>query len=294
MKKFNTLKMIAYIILILYAFISLFPFIWSAMISFTPITYQNEEGIRVGVDFMKWPPKINFFKWPITLFNAPATTANYVEIFKITPYFRWILNTFIYAISVTIGNLFFDSLAGYAFARLKFPFKNQIFSLLLATIMIPFPAIIIPTYLLISDFNLLNSYTGLILPKLTMVFGIFLMRQFFLNIPKELEDAAKIDGASIPKTFFKIILPLSKPALGALGIYTFLNTWNDFMWPLIIMQQKEMFTLTLGLNFFKGSFYTVWPYMMAATMLMTAPMIFIFLSMQDNFIEVGASSGLKG
>jgi multiple sugar transport system permease protein len=264
------------------------------MISFTPMTYTDNEGVERGVDIMEWPPEIDLFNFPPSFFGAPATAENYGKVFQITPYARWILNTLIYASLVTVANLFFDGLAGYAFARLRFKGRDLIFSLLMATIMVPFPAIIIPTYLLISSMGLINTFSGLIMPKVSMIFGIFLMRQFFLNLPVEIEEAALIDGASIPRRAFSIIFPMAKPAFITLGIYTFLNTWNDFMWPLIVTTKKEMFTLTIGLNFFKGSFYTVWPYMMAATMLMTAPMILLYFSAQKYFMEVNVSSGMKG
>ncbi len=293
-KRPNYRKTLMYIILIAYALLSLFPFVWSLLISFTPMTYTDDLGVERGVDIMEWPPEMDLFRFPPRFFGAPATGENYEEVFHIAPYGRWILNTLIYASLVTLANLFFDGLAGYAFARLRFRGRDLIFSLLMATMMVPFPAIIVPTYLLVSDMGLINTFMGLILPKISMVFGIFLMRQFFLNLPIEIEEAALIDGASIPRRAFSIMFPMAKPAFITLGIYTFLNTWNDFMWPLIVTTRKEMFTLTIGLNFFKGSFYTVWPYMMAATMLMTAPMIILYFSSQKYFLEVNVSSGVKG
>jgi len=293
-KRRSVRKTVMYTILIIYALISLFPFIWSLMISFTPMTYTDSQGVERGVDIMQWPPEIDLFKLPPHFFGAEATGENYKEVFNIAPYGRWILNTLIYSTLVTIANLIFDGLAGYAFARLRFKGRDTIFSLIMATMMVPFPAIIIPTYLLISKMGFINSFSGLVLPKLSLVFGIFLMRQFFLNLSMEIEEAAIIDGASIPRRAFSIMFPMAKPAFIALGIYTFLNTWNDFMWPLIVTTKKEMFTLTIGLNFFKGSFFTVWPYMMAATMLMTAPMIILYFTSQKYFLEVNVSSGVKG
>ncbi|HOO75508.1 MAG TPA: carbohydrate ABC transporter permease, partial [Tepiditoga sp.] len=147
---------------------------------------------------------------------------------------------------------------------------------------------------LLVKLGLINTYWGLILPKLTNIFGLFLMRQFFLNFPKELEEAATIDGAGIIKRFFKIVIPNSKPAVAALSIYTFLGAWNDFQWPLIVTSKKEMYTLTMGLNFFKTSYYTYWQYLMAGSILMTIPMIIIFLSFQKQFIETGRTAAVKG
>jgi len=282
---------LGYLFLIVYVLISLFPFIWSGLISVTPINYVNDSGEKVGVDLLKWPPKISLI--PFKVFGAPPTLENFAKVFEITPFARWILNTVLYAVLVTLGHLLFDALGGYAFAKLKFPLKNLWFSLFLATLMVPGHVTLIPVYNLMVNMNLTNTYFGLFLPKLTGVFGLFLMRQFFLGVPNSLIEAAKIDGASVPKTFFKIILPISKPAMAALGIYIFLGTWNDFLWPLLMTTQKDMYTLTAGLNFFKSSYYTIWQYMMAASLMITAPMIAVFLSAQKFFIESSASSGVK-
>ena len=285
---------ISYILLITYACLSLIPFVWAFLVSIAPMTYIDEKGEKHGVDVMKWPPQINLFKWPMRVFGAPATLENYVKVFQVVPFARWTLNTVVYALLTTLGHLTFDTLGGYAFARLRFPGKNLIFNMFLATLMIPYHVTIIPVYNLMVRYNLVNTYYGLFLPKLTGVVGIFLMRQFFLSIPRELEEASRIDGAGIFRTFFQIVLPISKPALAALGIYTFLGTWNDFMWPLLITSSSDMFTLTMGLNFFKTSYYTFWQLMMSATLLMTLPMLMVFLTSQRYFIESGAVSGLKG
>ncbi len=294
MKKMKISFTIAYLVLILYAVISLLPFAWSAIVSLTPMRYTDEEGITRGADIMQWPPGISLLEWPPRFFNAPATGENYSEVFRITPYARWILNTIIYAGLVTLGHLVFDALGGYAFARLRFPLRNLWFTLFLATMMIPGHVTMIPNYNLMVRLGFLNSYYGLVLPKLTGVFGIFLMRQFFMGIPRELEEAARIDGASIIKTYFKVVLPISRPALAALGIYIFVGTWNDFLWPLLMATRKEMYTLTVGLDFFRTSYYTYWQYMMAASIMMIIPMIVLFLGFQRNFIETGMASGVKG
>lgn len=291
-KKFKISLIVAYTILIAYCVISLFPFLWSAAVSFTPMTYENEQGEQVGVDIMKWPPGIHLFKGEF--FDAPGTFENYVEIFKITPFARWILNTVIYAVIVTLGNIFLDAIGGYAFARLKFPLKNFWFIAFLSTLMLPMHVKMIPLYNLMVNYNLVNTFGGLIIPKITQVFGLFMMRQFFLGIPASIEEAAKLDGASIFTTFFKIILPMSKPAMAALSIYVFMGTWNDFLWPLLMTSKKEMFTLTMGLNFFNATYYTFWQYMMAASILITLPMIAIFISFQKQFIDSGITSGVKG
>ncbi|HCZ07164.1 MAG: multiple sugar transport system permease protein [Thermotogota bacterium] len=286
-------RTIAYILLITYAIISFGPFVWALLVSITPMTYEK-DGQRFGVDIMQWPPKINLFSWPPRVFGAPATLSNYRTVFEVVPYARWILNTVIYAGLTTLGHLLFDSMGGYAFARLRFPGKNLIFTLFLATMMVPAYVTIIPVYNLMVRYNLVNTYAGLFLPKLTGVVTLFMMRQFFLNLPTEIEEAAIIDGAGVVRRFFQIALPMAKPALAALAIYTFLGTWNDFLWPLLMTSDKSMFTLTMGLNFFRTSYYTFWQLMMAATLFMTLPMVIVFLSFQRYFIESGVTSGLKG
>ncbi|MCD6449263.1 MAG: carbohydrate ABC transporter permease [Thermotogaceae bacterium] len=295
-RKLKISFIISYLILIVYAVVSLFPFIWAFLVSTTPLNgIDPATGEKFGVDIMQWPPNINLFRIPPKVFGVNATLENYKKIFEVVPYYsRWFLNTVIYALALTIGNVILDTLGGYAFARLKFPLRNFWFILFLSTMMVPFQVTMIPQYNLMVKLGLVNTYPGLIIPKLTSVFGLFLMRQFFLNFPKELEEAAIIDGAGIFKTFFRIALPNARPAVTALSIYTFLGAWNDFIWPLIITSSKEMYTLTMGLNFFKTSYYTFWQYMMAATILMTIPMIIIFLSFQNQFVETGRFSSLKG
>ena len=283
------MRALAYSILLLYAVLSLLPFVWAFLVSVAPVSYEGKS-----VDIMQWPPRINPFKIPPEVFGAPATMENYALVFREVPYARWFLNTLLYASLTTLGHLVLDSFAGYAFARLKFPGKNALFAFLLSLMMVPPYVTIIPVYNLMVKYNLVNTYWGLFLPKLTGVFGLFLMRQFFYSIPLEIEESAMIDGAGVLTRFFKIALPMSKPALIALAIYTFLGSWNDFLWPLIITNDKSMFTLTMGLNFFRTTYYTFWQLMMAATIMMTIPMIVIFLVFQRYFVETGISAGLKG
>ncbi len=282
-------EIFAYVILIGYAIASLTPFFWAFLVSITPVSYAGKS-----VDIMQWPPKINPFHIPPIVFGVPATFENYVKVFEEVPYARWFLNTLIYAGLTTIGHLILDSFGGYAFARLNFPGKNVIFAFLLSLMMVPVYVTVIPVYNLMVRYNLVNTYWGLFLPKLTGVFGLFFMRQFFYSLPKEIEESAMMDGAGVLTRFFSIALPMSKPALIALAIYTFLGSWNDFLWPLIITSDKSMFTLTMGLNFFRTTYYTFWQLMMSATILMTLPMVIIFLIFQRYFVETGITSGLKG
>ncbi|MDY6894636.1 MAG: carbohydrate ABC transporter permease [Thermotogota bacterium] len=294
-KKWKVARIISYIVLIAYTLISLFPFLWAALVSFVPMNYVDENAVTKGTDVMSWPPKIRIFEWPPKAFGAPLTFENYAKVFEVVPlYSRWFLNTVLYAGFITLGNLLIGTLGGYAFARLRFPLKEVWFALFLGTMMVPAQVTMIPQYTLMVNWDLVNTYYGMVFPKLANIFGLFLMRQFFMNFPKEMEEAARIDGAGIGGTFFRIVLPNARPAVGALAIYTFLGAWNDFQWPLIITSQKEMYTLTLGLNFFKTSYYTFWQYMMAATIIMTIPMIIIFLSFQKQFVETGRAAAVKG
>jgi multiple sugar transport system permease protein len=293
MKNWQMARKISYIILIVYAIVSLTPFIWALLVSVAPMNYLL-NGKLTGVNIMQWPPEINIFKLPPEVFGAPSTFSNYAQVFTVTPYARWILNTLIYAGFVTIGNLFFDAMAGYAFAKLKFPGKDIIFTILLGTLMVPFPVTIIPVYNLLVNFNLVNTYAGLIFPKIASVTGLFLMRQFYMSVPDELDEAAKVDGAGIFRRFWQIDSPVALPAFATLAIYTFMGMWNDFFWPLIVTSNKNMFTLAMGLNYFRTSYYTFWQLMMAASLLMTIPMIVIFLSFQRYFVETDVSSAVKG
>jgi multiple sugar transport system permease protein len=281
------------VLLVSYAVVCVFPFFWAFLVSLTPLTWLNAAGEQAGVDIMRWPPDINLFK--LKVFGVPATFANYLEIFKVVPWFgRWFLNTIVFATLVTIGTVFFNTLAAYAFARLRFPFRDFWFTLFLATLMVPTNAIMIPLYTLLIDLGFVNTYQGLILPKFINVGILFFMRQFFIDFPLALEEAAHIDGASIPRIFFNVVLPNAKAPMAAQGIYVFLGAWNEFMWPLIVTSNKEMYTLTIGLAFFKSSYYTYWQYLMAASLLATLPMVIFFLVFIRQFVGNNISSGIKG
>ncbi len=280
-------------ILIVYAIICIFPFLWAFLVSLAPLTAINATGERSGVDIMRWPPGINPLK--LQVFGVKGTLTNYLEIFKVVPWLgRWFLNTVGFAAAITLGTVFFNTIAAYSFARLRFPMREFWFTLFLATLMVPTNAIMIPLYTLLIDLGFVNTYQGLILPKFVNVGILFFMRQFFIDFPVALEEAARIDGASVPRTFFNIVLPNAKAPMAAQGIYVFLGAWNEFMWPLIVTSNKEMYTLTIGLAFFKSSYYTYWQYLMAASLLATLPMVVIFLIFQRQFIGSAMSSGIKG
>jgi multiple sugar transport system permease protein len=177
---------------------------------------------------------------------------------------------------------------------MKFPAKNFIFMVFLGSLMVPGHVTLISSFIILNKFNLINTYQGIFLPKLTQIFGIFLMKQFFESIPGELEEAASIDGCSKFQTIWRIIVPISKPALVALGIYTFQGNWNDFMWPLIVTTTRNMFTLPVGMAYFRHEFQVEWTILMAGVILMAIPTLIIFFVFQRYFIQGVAAVGVKG
>ena len=274
MKRFQWLKILLYTILILYAIITFLPFTWALSASFKPLS-EIVSG------------KNNFIPQQFTL-------ENYQQIFTQEPLFgRWLFNSVFVAIFVTGFNLLFNSMAGYALARIQFPGNQLFFVIVLAVLMIPGQITLIPTFLILKTLGWLNSYQGLIVPNVVNATFIFMMRQFFVNFPKELEEAAALDGLGYLETFFQIVLPLAKPALAAQAIFIFMGSWNNFLTPLIILSDSEMFTLPLGLNTFKGQYISYWNYIMAASMIFTLPALAIYAFFNRYFIQGVTFTGGK-
>ncbi|MCC6614068.1 MAG: carbohydrate ABC transporter permease [Anaerolineae bacterium] len=261
-----------HLVLIAGALVMIAPLLWMLTLSLKParLTYS--------------PPYLipTTFEW-----------SNYVQAWEAAPFARYYLNTAIMAGGVTLGQLLLGSLAAYAFARLTFPGRNLLFLAVLGTMMLPFQVLLIPSYLIVKDLGWLNSFSGLIIPRMVSAFGIFLLRQHYLSIPKELDEAALIDGASRFGVWWRIILPLSRPALATLAIFAFLFAWNDFLWPLIVTDKPDMRTIQLGLVMFQGRYGTNWTLLMAGTVTATVPTIIAFLLGQRQFIESIALSGVK-
>ncbi len=279
MTKFNggvwALKVLLYAILTLYAIITLIPFVWALCASFKPLS----EIVSAEPSFL---PK-NF------------TFDNYKQIFVQEPLFlRWLFNSVIIAVSVTVLNLLFNSMAGYALARLRFRGRNFWFLLILAVLAVPAQITLIPTFLILKLFGWLNSYQGMIVPSMVNATFIFMMRQFFVNFPKELEEAAAIDGLTPFGIFWRIVLPLAKPALAAQAVFVFMGSWNNFLLPVVILFDPEMFTLPLGLNSFKGQYISYWNYIMAASMVFTLPALAIYAFFNRYFIQNVTFTGGKG
>lgn len=273
MRKFRTF--LGYAILIGMAISMLYPFLAMVNLSFA-------DGNAI-------------FSQSSKLFYKNLTLENYKNVFAQISLSRYFLNSLIVASITTFGQVIFSALAGYSFARLKFKFREPLFLTILITMLVPPQVNIIPLFFLMREMNLINTYPALILPGLFGGFGIFLMRQYFLGLPKDLEEAAKIDGCNILETFFKIALPLALPTVATLALFTFVTTWNSFMWPLIVTNTESMRTLPVGLAVFKGSFreITLWGELFACSVICTIPIIGIFFVGKKYFINDIMQGGIK-
>ncbi|MDF2937039.1 MAG: binding-protein-dependent transport system inner rane component [Paenibacillaceae bacterium] len=243
---------------------------------------------------LKAPAKV--FDFPPQLIPSPVRWSNYSEVLHIIPFHLFYWNSVYIAVLVTVGTIIFASLAGYSFARIPFWGRNVVFLILLSTMMIPNEVIAIPMFLFMREIGFINTHIPLIvLPIFGAggVFGIFVMRQFFIGIPKELEEAAMIDGCSRARIYATIMLPLAKPAIATLVIFTFLTSWNDFFDPLIYISDRTLMTLPLALSLFTDESGTAWHHLMSASVMATLPLLVLFFFAQKQFIEGVAMTGLK-
>jgi multiple sugar transport system permease protein len=223
------------------------------------------------------------------------TLDNYRQIFVQEPLFgRWLLNSVLIGVSVTLLNVLCNSMAGYALARLSFVGRRLWFLLVLAVLAVPAQVTLIPTFLILKYLGWLNSYQGMIVPGMVNATFIFMMRQFFITFPKELEEAAALDGLNRFQIFWHIVLPLAKPALAAQAIFIFMGSWNNFLLPVVILFDPEMFTLPLGLNTFKGQYISYWNYIMAASVVFTLPVLLLYLFFNRYFVQGVTLTGTKG
>ncbi len=220
--------------------------------------------------------------------------STYVRVTQEMPFFRYLFNTACVSVTITLGHLLICSLSAYAFARLRFPGKNVIFLAYLATLMIPGQVLLIPSFILIRYLGWLDTYQALIVPMLFSAFGIFLLRQFFLTLPNSLDEAAVIDGANPLQVYWHVLMPLARPALATLGIFSLLASWNNLLWPLIVTSRSSMRVLTVGLATLQGEHATDWPVLMAGALLSTLPLLVLFFLAQRYFVAGIALSGLKG
>ena len=262
-------------LIIIGALIMAFPFIWMVL---TSLKHSDE-----------------IYRLPMTILpDNFLNLENYRIVFERQPFLRFFLNSFIVASGSTFASLFLSSLAGYAFAKFEFPGKEVLFFVfVLAVLMIPFEVIVIPLYLLFNRLGLVNTYLGIMGPSLLSAFGVFVMRQFIVSIPNDYIDAARIDGHSELQIFLRIIIPMSGPALATLGTIKFIWSWNEFLWPLVMVTSEEMRTVTLGLSTYTGLWHTDYNVVTAAAFLSVIPMLIIYLFLQNFVIEGMAMTGLK-
>lgn len=254
--------------------ITVFPFLWMVLTSFKSLP----ESMRI----------------PPTIIPEVFTTEAYEYVIEVLPFGTIYKNTILVTIITTLIQVAFCTMAAYGFARIDFPFKNAIFLILLSILMVPGQIFLIPQYLIIQDLGLVNTLPGLFLPNLFSAFGTFLLRQFFMSLPKELEEAALLDGCNRYQIFWKIMFPLVQPGIVALVIFTAKFAWNDFMWPLIVNSDPAKMTLAPALSLLKGQYASNYPAQMAGAVLAVIPMIVLFFIFQKQFIEGVAQSGIKG
>ena len=268
-------------VLIIVSVLSVFPFLW--LIS-TALKGFDE----------------NIFQYPPQLIPQNPTFENFVGVWKQVPFMLYILNSFIVAFFTVILNLILSSLAAYPLARMEFKGKKIAFFAILATIMIPFQAIMLPVYLIVLKLNLVDTqgvvhgFLGMILPFAVSAFGIFLMRQAFLAIPREMEEAALVDGLNIFQIWWKILIPMVKPSLAVLAIFTFIGSWGEFLWPSIVLTRQNLYTLPVGLNDLQGLFSANWRYIAAGSIIATVPIVIFFLALQKYFISGENDGAVKG
>lgn len=274
-------KFSIHLILIITSLLSIFPFIWLISTSLK----GNAE---------------NIFAYPPQLIPTDFTWANYTGVWKRVDFIAYFINSMIVAGGTVILNLLLSALAGYPLARMEFKGKKIVFFAVLATIMIPFQAIMLPVYLITIKLHMMDSvnnfagFIGLIMPFAVNAFGIFLMRQAFLGIPREMEEAAIVDGCNVLQLFFKILLPMVKPSLAVLAIFTFIGSWGEFLWPSIVLTKEAMYTLPVGINNLQGMFSSNWRFIAAGSILATIPIIIFFLALQRYFISGENEGAVKG
>ncbi|HGF7938764.1 TPA: carbohydrate ABC transporter permease [Enterococcus faecium] len=266
-------KIIRTISMLVILLVIAFPFLWLIISSF-----KHEK------DIISFPPRI---------FADSYTLDNYIKVWTTIPLLDYIKNTVIFAGGTVITSVFFDSLAGYAFARMRFKGKSVLFYFVLLTMMISFQVFMIPLFIEVNLLGMLDTYAGLIIPRMTTAFGIFMMRSFFITLPDSLEEAARIDGLSEFNIFLKIMLPLSKPTLLSLGIFTLMNSWNDLLYPLILTSSSKMRTLPAGLALFTGQNISFYGPVMAGTVISMLPLLVVYIFAQKYFVQGTAMSGMK-
>jgi putative chitobiose transport system permease protein len=272
----KTIKtVIIYIILGIIAVLMLFPLVWLVSTAFKS-------------------PSENIFQFPPQFIPRQPTFQNFIKVWQTNPFGRYLFNSSFVALLTVSLNLLFCSLAAYPLARLNFKGRDGIFTAIIATIMIPFQIVMIPLYILTVQLELRNSYLGIIFPSIASAFGIFLLRQAFQSVPKELEEAARIDGCSELGIWWNVMIPAVKPALITLAIFVFIGSWSDFLWPLLVLDQPDFYTMPLGVATLAGTFSLDWRLIAAGSVISIAPVLLFFLILQRYIVPTDAGSGVKG
>jgi multiple sugar transport system permease protein len=267
----TTVRILWMIVATVLAFMTLFPLLWMVSIAFK----SSAESFS-----------------PNLIPTAP-TWDNFIYVLTGVPFIRYMLNSFFVSATVTLVALFFHTMAGYALARLRFPGRELIFLAIFSTFLISLPVIIVPLFIIVRAMGMLNSYAGLIVPAIFNAFGIFLLRQYYLSLPREIEEAARIDGAGYWRIYWSIILPLSRPIMSALAILFFLANWNAFLWPLTIASDPKLWVVQVGIANFKSQYSASWNYMMAASTIVAIPTLVLFVIFQRQIMDSLKTSGLK-
>jgi multiple sugar transport system permease protein len=257
-------------------------------------------GLAASVGPLIWmvvssvKPEGEIRQFPPTFLPDQLTWANYTELFATLNFPRYFLNSVVVAVVVTVGSVLFSAMVGYALAKLDFPGRRTLFALVMGTLMVPGMVTFVPLFVLVANLDLINTYAALILPFLAAPFGVFLMRQFMLDIPDELLDAARVDGAGEFRTFFRIVLPQTRPALATLGILTFLGSWNNFLWPLVAVQSADKYTLPVALALYSTGQNTVqYGLLVAGATVIVLPILIVFLALQRHIVQGISTTGLK-
>ncbi|MEO8881862.1 MAG: carbohydrate ABC transporter permease [Devosia sp.] len=253
-----------------------------ALMTVIPLLYMVSIGFKTPAEVFQ----------PNLIPKAP-TWNNYIYVLTAVPFVRYLINTFVVSVVVTVLALWFHTMAGYALARLRFPGREAIFVMIFSTFLVSLPVIIVPLFILVRAMGMLNSYAGLIVPAIFNAFGIFLLRQYYLSLPRELEEAAVIDGAGYWRIYWSVILPLSRPIIAALAILFFLANWNSFLWPLTVAADDKLWVVQVGIANFKSQYSASWNYIMAASTIVAAPMLILFVIFQKQIMESIKTSGLK-
>jgi len=256
----------------------------ASAITVLPLLYMVSLALQTEAESLSGDP---------VLIPETPMWGNFLELFERAPFANFIVNSLVVAGAITVSHLLFDPLVGYVFAKFRFPFRNTLFLLVIATMAIPFFVKMIPLYVMMSNLGWLDTYQGLITPFLMDAFGIFLMRQFIQPVPDELIDAARIDGVSEFGIYWRIVLPQVKPALAVLGVFTFVFQWNEFLWPLVATSTEEMRTIPVGLTLFSQEYFTIWNLTAAGAVLLFLPTALLFLASQRFFVRGIAITGMK-